>query len=115
MLSKDEYSYLKNAIYAGYLFHLENPDDPQYDKFIVKLHDTSQGNTKALKIIDGTVEFPFDLQLSEFISSVSNQKFDSELYTLILNKFGISDELIEKANSKLPKEFINVLNKNRLL
>lgn len=97
MLSKDEYSYLKNSIYAGYLFHLKNPDDPQYDKFIAKLHNIYQGNTKVLKIIDGTVEFPFDLQLAEFIG---NKKLDFELFNSVINKFNISERLVKNKISE---------------
>ena len=97
-LSLREYSKLKEHIYNICVYDIDFPEKKMLENYQTSIHK-KYNNAIYDKIIDDTIQFPYDLELFNFINE---KKASPETLMEAVNKFGISYELLQ---SKM-KEYV---------
>ena len=92
-LDTEKYCTLKNKLYRVYVKDLENPNDKYIERMYEAIAPYAAEIPSVGEIVDDTIEFPYDKELSDFFYRNRYMKLN-DLVLTASNLFGIDSTLV---------------------
>lgn len=108
-LTTENYVTLKNKLYRVYVSDLEKPEDKKIERMYKAIAPYMEEMPVVKEIVNDTIEFPYDRELSDFFYRNKNMKLN-DLVLTASNLFDIDTNLvISKMNEYTLYEYHNLL------
>ena len=108
-LTTENYVTLKNKLYRVYVSDLEKPEDKKIERMYKAIAPYMEEMPVVKEIVNDTIEFPYDRELSDFFYRNKNMKLN-DLVLTASNLFDIDTDLvISKMNEYTLYEYHNLL------